>query len=245
MKKILVFQHAAHEKLGTFEKEIRSQGFEYETLWIPDLKSFPSAQQLESYAALIVLGGPQSVCEEREYPWMKHELLLIREALRIKMPILGICLGAQLLARAAGAPVRKGPIKEIGWGWIRFDDWFSKRNPLTFQFDLTKPHPVFQWHGDMFDIPVEGYSLAWNDNYPGQMFVFQGNAIGIQFHPEMTQEMVREWVDQGRDEIIRNKNDPYRIVEETQRYLPNLEKLCHRFFYGFASLIRENIRRAA
>ena len=245
MSKILVIQHSPHEGLGTLEEEIHAQNMTVSTLRTFENPVFPSAAELEGFGALIVLGGPMGVNEVDKYPWIKRELLVIEEALRQKKPILGICLGAQLLAKAAGARVAKGSVKEIGWSPIRFDDWFSKRNPLTFQLDLDKPHTVFQWHGDSFDFPVEGYRLAWNETYPGQMFSYQGNAIGIQFHPEMTEEMIRNWVELGRKEILEAKLDPQKILDETPKYLPALQKLCHRFFYGFATLIRENVRRAA
>ncbi len=245
MTQLLVIQHAETEGLGTLSREIEKAGMTTETLEAFREPQFPSGTTLEGYGALIILGGPQSATDEGKYPWMRKEMMVIREALRQKKPILGICLGAQLLAKASGARVFKGSKKEIGWGWIRFDDWFSKRNPLTFQLDLARPHTVFHWHGDTFDFPVEGYRLAWNENYPAQMFGYQGNAIGIQFHPEMTADMVTEWLRQGKEELKRAGVDETRIIKETPRYLPELEKLCHKFFYGFASLIRENVRRAA
>lgn len=245
MAKLLVIQHSDSEGLGSLEAEIRLQNLATETIQVDQKSSFPSGTELEGYGALIILGGPMSVYEEKKYPWIGKELLFIREALRQKKPILGICLGAQLLAKACGARVYKGPVKEIGWSPIRFDDWFSSRNPLTFQLELSKPHMVFQWHGDSFDFPVEGYRLAWNQTYPGQMFSFQGNAFGIQFHPEVTEEMIRHWVESGRKEIVTARLDPEKILQETARYLPDLQKLCHKFFYGFSSLIRDNVRRVA
>lgn len=245
MKKILVFQHADSETLGNLEKEIKLQNLEFEILRTFDHPVFPSGKDLENYGAVISLGGPLAVYEASRHPWMVKELLILKEALRQKKPILGICLGAQLLAAAAGAKVVKGPIKEIGWGWIQFDDWFSRRNPLTFQVDLKKRHRVFQWHGDTFNLPPEGYRLAWNDSYPVQMFSFQGNAIGIQFHVETTEKMIYDWVSDGRDKIVKNGFDPEKILEESVSYLPDLQKMSHKFFYGFASLIRENRRVVA
>ncbi len=243
--KILVVQHSPHEGLGTLEEEIAAQKFIATTLKVFENPVFPSGAELEGFGALIILGGPMGAYEEDKYPWLRKELLVIGEALRQKKPILGICLGAQLLAKAAGARVYKGSVKEIGWYPIRFDDWFSKRNPLTFQLDLANPHTVFQWHRDTFEFPVEGYRLAWNENYPGQMFSFQGNAIGIQFHPEMTESMIRNWLEAGKRELKEAGVDAERILTETTQYLPELRKICHKFFYGFASLIRENVRRAA
>jgi len=243
MKKILVFQHADVERLGTLEKEIQLAGMTCDILLTYQASDFPTPKELESYGAVISLGGEKSVYERHKHPWLDKEFRLLQEALRMKKPILGICLGAQMLAGAAGAAVRKGPSKEIGWGWVRFDDWFSQRHPLTFQLELDKPHVVFHWHGDSFDLPVEGYRLAWNDATPIQMFCIQGNAVGIQFHPEMTGEMIGEWVVHHRKELVEDRIDPDKILQETPKYLPDLQKLSHRFFYGFASLVRENVRQ--
>ena len=159
MPKILVIQNSPTEGLGSLEQEIELQKMTTQILRTYESPVFPSGAELESYGALLVLGGPMSVCEPKshlKHPWLEQELKVLQEALQQKKPILGICLGAQLLAKACGGRVYKGPRPEIGWGPIRFDDWFSQRNPLTFQLDLKKPHPVFHWHGDSLDLPVEG-----------------------------------------------------------------------------------------
>jgi GMP synthase (glutamine-hydrolysing) len=241
MSKILVIQHVANEGLGILEEELKTQNFSTETLMASDSAVFPSGVKLEEYGALIVLGGPMGAYEEDKYPWMKKELLVIQEALRQKKPILGICLGAQLLAKAAGARVYPGDRKEIGWGPVRLDDWYFKRNPLFFQIDPVKEHMVFHWHGDTFDLPTEGYRLAWNENYPNQAFCFQGNAVGLQFHIEMTDEMIRDWMPKA----LEDQDAAAAIVAESAKYLPALRDMAHKIVYGFASLIRNNVRRAA
>jgi len=245
-KKILVFQHAVHEGLGTFEDELKKAGLTWETLMISNDTLFPSGVKLEEYGGLIMMGGPMGVYEDAEYPWIRKEVMVIQECLRQKKPILGVCLGAQLLAKAAGGRVAKGPTPEIGWHPIRLDDWFYKRNPLFFQIDPTKEHIAFHWHNDTFDIPTEGYRLAWNETYRNQAFCFNGNAVGIQFHPEMTEAMVLDWIssDEARAQIEDAGEDPQKILEDASQHLPALRELAHKIFYGFASLIREN-RRAA
>ena len=138
MAKLLVIQHSPTEGLGNLAREIDLNKMTFDTLKVYEHPVFPSGAELEGYGALIILGGPMAAYEENKYPWMKRELLVLNEALRQKKPMLGICLGAQLLAKACGARVIKGGRPEIGWELIRFDDWFSKRNPLTFQMDLAK-----------------------------------------------------------------------------------------------------------
>ena len=249
MPKILVIQHAAHEGPGTFADEMKKQNFTWDTFMASNDAIFPSSAKLEEYGGLLIMGGPMGVYEEEKYTWIRKELLVIQEALRQKKPILGVCLGAQMLAKAAGGGGRvyPGPKKEIGWYPIRLDDWFYKRNPLFFQIDQTKPHMVFQWHGDAFDIPTEGYRLAWNDNYMNQAFCFQGNAVGIQFHVEMTEEMIRDWLsgEEVKRQVAETGSDPDQIIAEIPKHLPALRETCHKIFYGFASLVRENVRRAA
>ncbi len=249
MPKILVIQHAEHEGPGTFAEEMKKQNFTYDTLMASSEAIFPSSTKLEEYGGLLIMGGPMAVYEEKKYPWMKKENLVIQEALRQKKPILGVCLGAQLLAKAAGVGGRvyPGEKPEIGWLPIRLDDWFYKRNPLFFQIDPTKPHTVFHWHGDTFDIPTEGYRLAWNENYPNQAFCFQGNAVGLQFHVEMTDEMIRQWLEspESRVQVMAAGSDPDKVIADIPTYLPHLREMAHKIFYGFASLVRENVRRAA
>ncbi len=249
MAKILVIQHAPHEGLGSFEDEIKNAGHSYETLMASSNAIFPSGSKLEEYGALIVLGGPMGAYETDKYPWLQKELIVIQEALRQKKPILGICLGAQLLAVATnkGGRVYKGHKFELGWGPIQLDDWFYKRNPLFFQIDPTKPHTVFHWHQDTFDIPVEGYRLAWNETYPNQAFCFQGNAVGLQFHVEMTAEMIRDWLKDAasKEQVVLAGRDPGKMIADIEKNLPALKEMAHKIFYGFSSLIRENVRRVA
>lgn len=247
MPKLLVIQHVPHEGLGTLEEEIQKVNFTTETLMVSQDAIFPSPSKLAGYGGMIIMGGPMGVYEEKKYPWITKELMVVEEALRQKKPILGICLGAQLIAKAAGARVYRGPKAEIGWFPIRLDDWFYKRNPLFFQIDSAKPHMVFHWHRDTFDIPVEGYRLAWNEQYRNQAFCFQGNAVGLQFHIEMTEEMIKSWLsnEDGRHAVIEAGYDPETILAEAPSCLPALREMAHKIFYGFASLLRENVRRVA
>ncbi|MBI3540635.1 MAG: gamma-glutamyl-gamma-aminobutyrate hydrolase family protein [Deltaproteobacteria bacterium] len=247
MPKILVIQHAASEGPGTFEEEMKKAGLTWEIFMASDHAIFPSGTKLEEYNGFLILGGPMGVYEEKKHPWIQKEILIIKEMLRQKKPILSICLGAQLLAKAAGAQVTKGHQHEIGWLPIRLDDWFYKRNPLFFQIDPAKEHTVFQWHGDTFDIPVEGYRLAWNETYPNQAFCYQGNAIGLQFHVEMNEAMIKDWVsdEENRVKIMAAGGDPDKILSDIPKYLPTLQAMAHKIFYGFASLIRDNRRQAA
>lgn len=245
MPKLLVIQHAPTEGLGAFEEEMKANNLTWDTIKTYESAQFPGGSEFDGYAGLISLGGPMGANDESTHPWIAKELMTMGEFLRQKKPILGICLGAQLLARASGGKAYRGSKKEIGWYPVKLDEWFSHRNPLFFQFERGKDLIVFQWHGDTVDKPSEGYTLCWNENYPQQAFSFQGNAIGLQFHPEMTEAMIREWVEAGQAEIKQAGLDPQKILSESKQHLPELKKIGHRIFYGFASLIRDNRRQAA
>ncbi len=240
MPKLLVIQHSPIEDLGTFEEEIKAQNFTYDLLKTYEKPKFPGGVEFDGYAGLISLGGPMGANDEDKYPWIAQELMTIKEFLREKKPILGICLGAQLLARAAGGRVYRGAEKEVGWYPVQLDDWFSRRNPLFFQFEQKQPLMVFQWHQDTVDIPSSGYNLCYGDNYRQQAFSFQGNAFGLQFHPEMTEAMIRAWLTTDKKELDWEGFDIPKILKETAQYLPELKKIGHRIFYGFGSLIRDN-----
>lgn len=246
-RKILVIQHAPHEGLGSFAEEAKGANFETEFLKVWEGPVFPSGVEIEGYGAIISMGGPQSATEVDRCSWMKKELMVLEEALRQKKPILGICLGAQLLAKACGqgGRVYRGKRPEIGWLPITFDEWFSKRNSLFFQLDLARPHPVFHWHEDTFDFPTEGYRLAWSEITPNQAFSFQGNAFGLQFHVEMTEPMVRDWLsgEEAQKQVRAAGYDPDQILREAPQYLGPLREMAHKVFYGFTTLIRDDVRR--
>lgn len=245
--KILVLQHVPAEGLGTLEDEIKKAGFTWETLTCSEDTLWPSSVKLEEYGGFIILGGPMGVYEQDKFPWLAKELMIVGEMLRQKKPILGICLGAQIIAEAAGGRVFPGTGPEIGWFPVRVDDWFYKRNPCFFQVEPNKDHVVFQWHGDTFEIPPQGYRLAWNDNYKNQAFCYNGNAIGLQFHVEMTEDMVREWLqgDWTRQQVTASGGDPDKILADVPKHFAAMRDLCHKIFYGFASLIRSPRRNAA
>jgi GMP synthase (glutamine-hydrolysing) len=245
--KILVLQHSPSETLGLFEDELKKANFTWETLIVSGDTLWPSSVKLEEYGGFIILGGPMGVYEKDKYPWISKELMVVQEILRQKKPILGVCLGAQIIAEAAGGRVYPGHGPEIGWFPIRLDDWFYKRNPCFFQIDPTKPHTVFQWHGDTFELPSEAYRLAWNDNYRNQAFCFNGNAIGLQFHVEVTEDMVRDWLvgDWTRKQVVASGSDPNTVLADVPKHMASLKDLAHKIFYGFASLVRDNRRKAA
>ena len=147
---------------------------------------------------LLVMGGPMGVNDETEYPWLDREKAFIRQAVEQGRVILGICLGAQLLASVCGAPVYRHRQKEIGWFPVTLNsgapDWAKNIFPPEFI--------AFHWHGDTFDIPAEAELIVSSAACKNQGFVIGDRIMGLQFHPEMTSEGVAALADSCRSEII-------------------------------------------
>lgn len=221
MAKALVIRHVPHEGLGLIKRPLE-RDFIVEYFDMHRGAALPPA--IDGYDVLVVMGGPMGVYEYDKYPFIKHELRLIESALKKRVPTLGICLGAQLLAKAAGADVYKGKAKEIGWYKVELDtetknDWLF----LGFPDEFT----VFQWHGDTFDLPKGGVRLASSELFPNQVIKVGPCAYGIQFHLEVTEEMIREWVWINSDELraLKGKIDPEEISKETPDNIGGLHSL--------------------
>lgn len=188
-REILVIKHIDIEGPGTFEEFFRNTAW---GLRIVDLsKEKLRLEDFSQLAAIISLGGPMNVCEEAKYPFLKEEDRLLKRAASKGVPILGICLGAQVLAKACGAKVKKAKEKEIGWHRINLTGE-GERDPL-FE-NLPSELAVFQWHEDTFEIPEGAAHLAQSRACLNQAFRFEKNAYGLQFHIEVTPAMVESWI---------------------------------------------------
>jgi len=157
---------------------------------ISPYKAAKLPEDFSQIEAVIILGGPMNVYEERRYPFLKEEDRFIKKALEEKIPILGICLGAQLLAKACGARITKNAKKEIGWCEIEL----TKQGAADPFFQgIEKSFETFEWHEDTFEVPRGGELLAKSETCKNQAFRFGENAYGLQFHPEVTGVMIDEW----------------------------------------------------
>lgn len=200
MTKLLVFQHVPYEILGTLNPLLKRAGFRIRYV---NFGRHPDAQPtLEGYHGLVILGGPMSVYDVRAHPYLKTELKVIEEALQRGVPMLGICLGAQLIATALGAQVRPNRHKEIGWYDVAPTS-VAADDPLFAHFRGVER--IFQWHGDTFDIPHGGTHLASSLVCERQAFRYGDKVYGLQFHLEVDQPMIERWlrVPGHRDEISR------------------------------------------
>ena len=189
MPRLLVFQHVAAEPLGTLDALIRARGHR---IRFHNFERHPDAQpNVDRYRGLIVLGGPMNVEDQHRRPHLKTELLAIERALRQEKPVLGICLGAQLLAHVLGAPVRRHEQHEIGWYDLLLTE-AGKRDPVLSV--LGERAPVFQWHGRTYDLPAGAMQLARTDTCEQQAFRWGGSAYGFQFHLEADAALIERWL---------------------------------------------------
>ena len=187
MPRAVVLRHVHFEDLGAFAPVFTKMGYQIHYI---DIGHDPLEGENAIVAdLLVILGGPIGAYEENLYPFITHEVSLLRRRLTAGQPALGICLGAQLMAKALGADVRPGPAKEIGWAPVRLTD-AGQTGPLRHLADI----PVLHWHGDIFDLPADAKSLASTQWCSHQAFALDRHALGFQFHPEADGRGFERWL---------------------------------------------------
>jgi GMP synthase (glutamine-hydrolysing) len=185
MAEALAIRHVPFEDLGSFAPVLADRGFS--TRYVEAPGGLGGEDPLTA-DLVVVLGGPIGVYEEDLYPFVREEIALLQRRLVTGAPTLGICLGAQLMARALGARVYAGGTKEIGWAPIHLTAEGSK-SPLGALAGRT----VLHWHGDTFDLPAGATLLASTDLYANQAFFWSEKALALQFHPEVTPAGLEYW----------------------------------------------------
>ncbi|MBN1142937.1 MAG: type 1 glutamine amidotransferase [Bacteroidales bacterium] len=148
---------------------------------------------------LVIMGGPMGVYDQEQYPWLKTEIDFIRKAMEQSKVVIGICLGAQLIAAALGAKVHRGSLPEIGWFPIRINPKAANQNGLGF---LPPEAVVFHWHQDTFEIPEGATLLASSEAFPNQAFVYGNRVLALQFHFEMDETALKSIISNGHDELV-------------------------------------------
>jgi GMP synthase-like glutamine amidotransferase len=193
------FQHVPQEGLGTIEE------WAHKRSWSITKTSFFSGDpipKLDDIDWLVVMGGPMSVNDEQALAWLKPEKQFIASAIHAGKTVLGFCLGSQLIANALGAKVQKNRHKEIGWFDIRMTPAALASKAFS---RFPKRLRIFQWHGETFDIPDKAMIAATNDICTNQALLYGDKVIGMQFHPEVTQDDVRKWIVAGSNELTNEK----------------------------------------
>ncbi len=218
-KKVLIIQHVGSEGPGTILPVLINSGYsiEYTRLYLGELPP----ENASGLAGLVILGGPMGVSDADKYPYIGMELKLIDSALKAGLPILGICLGAQLMAHAAGARVYRGEEKEIGW----YELSLTSEGVTDKSFSaLPKTQQVFQWHGETFDLPSGSTLLASSKLSPNQAFRIGDNAYALQFHFEVTEEMIKSFIEANPEELseLRGVIDPQKILTDTRLHISAL-----------------------
>jgi len=234
MRKLLVFQHSAREPLGALDPLLRRAGFRIRYINFsrqPDLKP-----DVSRYNALVVLGGPMNVDQQQLHPHLSTEIAVIREALARGIPILGICLGAQLLAAALGANVQPNNVREIGWYRLHATG-AAGGDPLCRHI---ADHHVFQWHAYTFDLPPGAVHLASTPTCPNQAFRYGDRAYGLQFHLEADLQLIQRWLHvpeyRAEAEAAGPEHHLEHILRDTHQHSPQALTLSERVFGEFIGL---------
>ncbi len=197
MQPILIFRFSQTEGPGYLSHFLDREGLPWTQRNVDAGDAVPKF--INGYAGLILMGGPMSVNDD--LPWIPPVLELIRQAIASDVPVLGHCLGGQLMSRALGGTVSKNPVKEIGWGTVRRteeaadSDWFAELPPEI---------EVFQWHGETFSLPHGARRLLTGDYCENQAFLVNDRHLALQCHVEMTDTMIRAWCETGAGEIRDN-----------------------------------------
>ena len=182
-KPVAVFRHSSGEGPGYFATFLEAHCVPWVLVKIDEGAEVPAA--CEDYSGLCFMGGPMSVNDE--LPWIAPTLNLIRDAVSSRMPVIGHCLGGQLIAKALGGVVSKNPVKEIGWGRVEPTD-----PAAAYWIGDTQSFEAFHWHGETFSVPPGATRILRSDHCANQAYVI-GNTLGMQCHVEMTEAMIRLW----------------------------------------------------
>ena len=208
-------QHVPFENLGSMENYFLSRGYQISSTKLYSEENFPG---LDDFDWLIIMGGPMGVYDEDRFPWLKNEKRFISDVIEAGKVLLGVCLGAQLIASVLGAKVYKNRFREIGWFPIT-------RSETAAETILGKVLPetleVFHWHGDTFDIPQGATLLASSEACHNQGFVIENRIVGFQFHLETTMEAAKKLINECSDEL-----DGSRYVQSKEQMLSDTTKFA-------------------
>ncbi len=234
---VLILRHVSQEAAGTLETALTAAGLQVR--YVDLFSEVPQRLPLDEASGLVVLGGPMNVDQVDRYPFLKLDVQWIQQAIKRKLPLMGICLGSQLMAKALGAKVYENPVKEIGWYPLDLlpaagdDPLFARSGSAT----------VFQWHGDTFDLPPGAVWLVRGSSCQNQAFRWGSNAYALQFHIEMTAAMIDQWLAKGQEDgelAALDYIDPRAIRDATPVSLPPMQRLAAEIFGRFAAMCIKN-----
>jgi len=215
MKPVIIFRHAIAEGPGYLAMFLEAQGIPWQLVKIDQGEPLPLS--IADFSGMVLMGGPMSVNDD--LPWIPPLLKLIREAVALDVPVLGHCLGGQLISKALGGAVTRNPVKEIGWSEITVSDDSVARH----WFGEIERFNGFHWHGETFSMPEGAIHLLASDYCKNQAYAI-GKHLAFQCHIEMTPEMILSWCDIGTDELKEASSSP--AVQQREEIAQNLPLHC-------------------
>ncbi len=230
--RVLVLQHADPERPGLIADAVREAGASLETVRGDLGQSIPPS--LDGYAGLIIMGGPQSVYEEDTFPYLRAEKRLARQAIDNNLPLIGVCLGSQIIADVLGSEVRPGPAPEIGW------------KPVTRSIEITadpilSPLPEtftpLHWHGDVYDLPSGATPVGASEMTPIQGFTYGETTYALLFHLEMTEPQIADMAALFPEDIRRGGLSPETLLSQTPARAAALKPIAVNIFARWVSLL--------
>ncbi len=226
MKPVAIFRHAATEGPGYLSEFLDEHHIPWRLIAIDRGEAVP--ESVVDYSGLAFMGGPMSVNDD--LPWIAGELELIRDAVARDIPVIGHCLGGQLMSKALGARVARNSVKEIGWGRVEIADNEIARS----WFGDIKTFDAFHWHGETFDLPTGAVHLLSSAHCVNQGYA-QGKHLALQCHVEMTEEMISSWCEVGAEEVSGAIDSPaVQSQDEMRRQmadrLPQLHEVARRIY---------------
>jgi GMP synthase-like glutamine amidotransferase len=226
MKTVAIFRASSTEGPGYFATYLERRSIAWQLVKLDAGERVP--RDARQFSGLVFMGGPMSVNDD--LPWIAPALELVRDAVRKDVPLLGHCLGGQLIAKALGGTVRAAPVKEIGWGEVRVADNEVAREWLG----ALPAFETFQWHGEAFSIPPGATRVLENPYCANQAYAL-GKHFGMQCHVEMTRELIESWLATGGDELSASRaspavQEPAEITRDMERRLTALNDVANRIY---------------
>jgi GMP synthase (glutamine-hydrolysing) len=229
---VTLLQHIHCETPGIISDCLQSADIDMR--FVRTFERNPIPSNLDTQAGLIVMGGPMSVYDHDQFPFLLEEQRLIEEALKEDKPVLGVCLGSQLLAATLGAEVKSGAQKEIGWHPVTLTEYAATD---ALWKELPARFTAYHWHGDVYDLPQGAVSLASSELTPCQGFRYGTNAYGFLFHMEVTEKIIKNMVAEFQDELEEQCITAGSIIQKTQDYLSALQTVGGRVFRRWVKLL--------